>query len=158
MNLNRAFVLGIWTSVLVFFGCAPKNKEVENYSEFRDDIRSGVIVVFEPKQARLGELLDIQSKTRLQSKTTTVFSCELFYELIVENQKNQDGAVIVLKRKKHIPINLKTAKERERYLEEFKNALSNSDVSKIDLSRMKFELHESSSDPLTDNLTLMEIK
>lgn len=130
---RRLLVLGLWVSILSFFGCKPESKEIVSFSDFYESPSSGVYVKFEDRFELLS-VIDVKSKTRLQSKTTTIINLDVICEA------NIKGVLLILPREKRINRHLKTTKDREPYVDKFEQSLINSRVDLIQLEEFLFEL------------------
>ena len=147
---RKLFVLSIWVSVLSFFGCKPENREEVTFNEFIKKPNSDVLVRFtEDKEVYVYNF--IKTKTRLQSKTTTVFSADVFCST------QYDNVYVVFRRTKKIPIHLKTVRDRKPYLDSFEKSVTASGVTNVSLSEFLFELDTSYSE-FSDKIILREVK
>lgn len=132
--MNRKLILlGFLVSILSFLGCKPDNREIVKFNEFVKSPSEGVLIDVE-NEFYLTGIKSFESKTRLQSKTTTLINTDITYET------SRGDVLIILSRSKRIEKHLKTTKERRPFVENFERMLLHSNVAKIDLSGMLFEL------------------
>lgn len=116
--MNRKFLFCF--KLLLFFGCQQPKKEV-TFSEFKNEPSNGVEVLVSTGDVFLVELIHLQTTSRLKSKTTTVFSTDVYYS----TSETIQGRNLVLKyqERSSIPKYLKTQTERAPYLKGLENQL-----------------------------------
>lgn len=118
MNLKLLF-LSLFGS-LSFISCQQAKKQV-SFSDYKIQPLEDVYVKVSKNEVFILDLIHLETKSRLRSKTTTIFYSNLFYS----TTETVEGKNLVLKYTEHtsIPKYLKSQLDRKPFLEDINNQL-----------------------------------
>ena len=130
MNRKLLFV-GVWMSILSLISCKSDKRNAVTYKEFIQSPIVGELVQVKNNDCSLLGIKEIITKSRLQSKTTTILTAKI----LLESDGKVAGQTIYFSfiKKKRIPKYLKSKKDRDPYILEFEKSIRTYELSSFNI-------------------------
>ena len=119
MNLKKLIIVSVLSFVCGLFGCESQNKV--SFSDYKSGDRTDTQVVFEEGEITLGEQFLIKNNSKLRSKTTTVFTSDIYF--YSDKTVDGKGVVFCFRKVKSIPQSLKSLAEKKPFIKETEQEL-----------------------------------